>query len=85
MGMMATIHVQIDAKVKRRAEAALAAIGLSVPDAVCMMLISVSKEGALPFDPYMPNATTIKAMKEADAGKGKRFKPAEEAFRDLGI
>ena len=32
-----------------------------------------------------PNSTTVKAMKELDEGKGKRFSSAEELFQDLGI
>ena len=32
-----------------------------------------------------PNSTTVKAMKELDEGKGKRFGSAEELFQDLGI
>ena len=31
------------------------------------------------------NATTVKAMKELDEGKGKRFGSAEELFQDLGV
>jgi hypothetical protein len=32
-----------------------------------------------------PNAATINAMKELDAGKGTRFADAEALFKDLGI
>ena len=39
----------------------------------------------LPFAVQVPNATTVKAMKELDEGKGKRFGSAEELFQDLGI
>jgi DNA-damage-inducible protein J len=85
MAATAMVHVRVDEKVKKRANAALAAMGLSVSDAVRMMLMRVSKEKALPFDVNVPNATTIKAMKEADAGKGKRFKTVEALFEDLGI
>jgi DNA-damage-inducible protein J len=33
----------------------------------------------------VPNATTVKAMRAADTGKGKRLKSAGELFKDLGI
>lgn len=33
----------------------------------------------------VPNADTIKAIKELNRGKGKRFNDAEELFRGLGI
>ncbi len=44
-------------------------MGLTLSDAVRLLLSKVEKEHALPFDPLIPNATTIAAMKEARAGK----------------
>ena len=41
-------------------------------DAVRMLLVRVAVERALPFDVKVPNATTAKAMRAADKGKGKR-------------
>jgi DNA-damage-inducible protein J len=43
-------------------------MGLTVSDAVRLMLTRVAREHALPFDPLIPNATTVAAMKEARAG-----------------
>jgi DNA-damage-inducible protein J len=37
-----------------------------------MLLVRVAAEKALPFDVKIPNATTVKAMRAADEGKGKR-------------
>lgn len=34
-----------------------------------MLLVKVAQEKALPFDPLVPNAVTIAAMKEARRGK----------------
>jgi DNA-damage-inducible protein J len=48
--------------------------GLDRPDAVRLMLTKVAKEHALPFDPLIPNARTIAAIKEARAGKLLRAK-----------
>jgi len=45
----------------------------------------VADEKRHPFTVQTPNATTAKAMKELDEGKGKRFGSAEELFRDLGV
>ncbi len=47
----------------------LASIGLSVSDAFRLMLVRVAKEKALPFQPLVPNAKTIAAMKDARAGR----------------
>jgi DNA-damage-inducible protein J len=35
--------------------------------------------------PYIPNATTTKAMNELESGQGKRFDNADALFKDLGI
>ena len=69
------VHVRIDGRIKARAEKALAAMGLSVSDAVRVLLTRVAAEKALPFAvcvPHVPNAKTIAAMKELEAGVGVR-------------
>lgn len=62
------IQTRIDGTIKEQAAAVLAAVGLTVSDAVRMMLTKVAHDGTLPFDPLVPNATTIAAMKEARRG-----------------
>jgi len=79
------VHVRIDQGVKDRATKALATMGLSVSDAVRMMLVRVAAEDALPFDVRVPNATTVKAMEAADRREGRRFSSAEALLKDLGI
>ena len=79
------VHVRVDEKTKQRAAKTLAAMGISVSDAVRMLLVRVVAEKALPFDVKIPNATTVKAMRAADQGKGKRLKSAGALFKDLGI
>lgn len=85
MAATAMVHVRVDETVKESATATLAEMGLSVSDAVRMMLVRVAAEKALPFEVRTPNAVTVRAMKAADKGKGKRFKTAEALFKDLGI
>jgi DNA-damage-inducible protein J len=85
MAETSMVHVRVDEKVKANATAALEAMGISVSDAVRMMLVRVAVEKALPFEVKVPNAKTAKAMREADRGKGKRFKSASAVFEDLGI
>jgi len=79
------VHIRVDQKVKKKAAKTLAAMGISVSDAVRMLLIRVAAEKALPFDVKVPNATTVKAMQALDRGEGKRFKSADDLFRDLGV
>jgi DNA-damage-inducible protein J len=79
------VHVRVDEKVKEKAAETLAAMGISVSDVVRMLLVRVAAEKALPFEVKVPNATTVKAMKMADRGKGKRYRSAEALLKDLGI
>jgi len=79
------VHVRVDEKTKQRAAKALAGMGISVSDAVRMLLVRVAAEKALPFDVKIPNTTTVKAMRAADRGKGKRHTSAAALFKDLGI
>lgn len=65
----ALVQTRIDPDVKKEATAVLAAVGLTVSDAVRLMLMRVAAEKALPFEPLVPNAETIAAMKEARSGK----------------
>jgi len=81
----AMVHVRVDGKVKDRAAKTLAAMGMSVSDAVRMLLVRVAAEKALPFEVKVPNTTTVKAMRAADRGRGKRFDSANALFKDLGI
>lgn len=50
-----------------------------------MLLVRVAAEKALPFDVKVPNATTIKAMRADDRGKGKRSRSVDALFKELGI
>jgi DNA-damage-inducible protein J len=85
MASTTMVHVRVNEKVKEKAAETLAEMGLSVSDAVRMMLVRVAAEKALPFDVRAPNALTVKAMQAADKGRGKRFRSARELFKDLGI
>jgi DNA-damage-inducible protein J len=85
MPSTAMVHVRIDEKIKEEASATLAKMGISISDAVRMMLVRVAAEKALPFEVRLPNATTVNAMKSADKKQGKRFRSAEALFEDLGI
>lgn len=68
MAANALVQARIDGAIKEEAATVLATMGLTVSDAVRLMLTRVAREHALPFDPLIPNATTIAAMMEAHAG-----------------
>ena len=78
------MRARIDSDTKERATEALHAMGLTVSDAIRLMLLRVADEKRLPFAVHVPNAITVEAMKELEEGKGKRFADAEELFKDIG-
>ena len=86
MYLMATttmIHVRVDERVKAKATKALAAMGLSVSDAVRVLLTRVAAEKALPFNVQVPNETTAAAMEEARRGALKSFGSVTDLMADL--
>ena len=67
------VRARIDSDTKARATETLQAMGLSVSDAIRLLLLRVADEKRLPFTVQTPNATTARAVKELDEGRGKRF------------
>jgi DNA-damage-inducible protein J len=83
MAANALVQARIDGAVKEEAAAVLTSMGLTVSDAVRLLLTRVAKEHALPFDPLIPNAQTVEAMKEARRGKLTSFESVDELMADL--
>ncbi|MDE0262957.1 MAG: type II toxin-antitoxin system RelB/DinJ family antitoxin [Bryobacterales bacterium] len=81
----AVVRARIDSETKRRATEALRAMGLSVSDAIRLLLVRVADEQRLPFSVRVPNTATIEAMEELEEGKGRRFDSAEDLFRELDL
>ena len=77
------VRARIDAKTKKRAANALQAMGLSISDAIRLLMLRVADERRLPFEVKAPNAATHEAMAELEAGKGKRFASVEALMADL--
>lgn len=69
----AVVRARIDEHIKEEASIVLAAMGLTVSDAFRIMLTRIAREKALPFEPLIPNETTIAAMREARSGGLKSF------------
>ncbi len=66
--MSSVVRARIDEKVKDEATAVLASIGLTVSDAFRLMMVRIATEKRLPFEPLVPNAETIEAMKASRRG-----------------
>lgn len=79
----ALVQTRINGTVKDEAAAVLATMGLTVSDAVRLMLTRVAHDKALPFEPLTPNAETIAAMQEARAGKTAGFNSVDALMADL--
>lgn len=62
------VQARIDPAIKEEAAAVLSAMGLTVSDAVRLMLTRVAREHTLPFNPLMPSEETVAAMKDARRG-----------------
>ncbi|BCA66212.1 type II toxin-antitoxin system RelB/DinJ family antitoxin [Fluviibacter phosphoraccumulans] len=79
----AVVRARIDEHIKEEASTVLAAMGLTVSDAFRIMLTRVAYEKALPFEPLVPNETTVKAMRDARKAKLARFDSVEALMADL--
>ena len=83
MATDAIVRARIDGQVKEKATTVLAEMGLSVSDAIRMLLVRVAAEKALPFEARVPNAETVAAMQELERGGGRSFATVEELMADL--
>ena len=77
------VRARIDTATKERAADALGAMGLSIADAIRLLMMRVADERRLPFEVKFPNATTRRAIAELEAGKGKRFASVDALVADL--
>ncbi len=67
MALSSTLHIRVDDEIKTQASEVLAAMGLSVSDAVRILLKRVVNDQAFPLELKEPNAQTRAAMEEARA------------------
>mgnify|MGYP000503250830 CR=1 FL=1 len=64
MSKTETIRARIEPELKHNAETVLAALGLSVTEALTLFYKQISLQHGLPFDVKIPNDVTIKALKQ---------------------
>ena len=84
-GANAVVRARIDEATRDEAAAVLGEMGLSVSDAIRMLLIRVARDHTIPFDLKVPNAETRAAMLRARARMktGEGFGPAEDMLDEL--
>lgn len=86
MAATTMVHVRVDEKVKAQAAETLAAMGLTVSDAIRVFLTRVVAEKALPFEVKVPNAVSREAIAEASEliqSRRARFSTADALLNDL--
>mgnify|MGYP001201203355 CR=1 FL=1 len=77
------VRARIDTDTKERAASALEAMGLTISDAIRLLMLRIAEEHRLPFDVKVPNAATKEALAELEAGKGRKFVSVDELMADL--
>jgi DNA-damage-inducible protein J len=77
------VRARIDHKTKERAAAALADMGLSISDAIRLLMLRIADERRLPFEVKAPNAITRKAIAELESGEAKAFANVADLMADL--
>jgi DNA-damage-inducible protein J len=78
-----TIRARIDSETKERAAEALEAMGLSISDAIRLLMVRVAREKKLPFEVRVPNAETQEAIRELATEQGNRVHSVDELFAEL--
>jgi len=83
MAESSVVRARIDERIKREATDVLASIGLTVSDAFRLLLVRVAHEGALPFEPLVPNRKTIAALRATRRGMVKRVGSSKDLLAEL--
>lgn len=83
MAAAEVVRARIDAGLKKEATDVLETMGLSVSDAIRMMLVRVVADRSLPFDVRSPNRETEAALEAASQGDVARFSNVTDLMADL--
>ncbi len=81
MAETAMIHVRVEEDLKARATMALAKMGMTVSEAVRVLLVRVANDQAFPFPIKVPNAATSAAIASDDLVGP--FATGQDLIRDL--
>jgi DNA-damage-inducible protein J len=77
------IHIRVDQELKTKATDTLDKMGLSLSDAVRLLLTRIAVEKALPFEVRVPNAQTAAAMQAGDRGDVSKASSVAEMMAQL--
>jgi DNA-damage-inducible protein J len=83
MAQDSVVRARIDEKTKAKAAKVFADCGLTLSDAIRIMLTRTAQEKAIPFSIHVPNKVTQKAIQDVQQGKVLRAKNIEELLKQL--
>lgn len=70
MAKTATVRARVEPALKREAEGVLEELGLNPTAAITLYYEQIVKRHGIPFDLSLPNETTLRAMRDAESGRG---------------
>ena len=77
------VRARIDTATKVRAGKALNAMGLTVSDAIRLLMLRIADEHRLPFEIKVPNTKTCELIVELASGRGEKFTSVNELMADI--
>ena len=83
MNKISTVNARMEPMLKTKAESILHKVGLTTAEAIRLFYSQICLQKGLPFDVKVPNATTIKAMRDADSGKTIKAESVDDFFKTL--
>ncbi len=83
-GTDTVVRARIDRATKQEATRLFQQMGITVSDAIRMMLVQAVAERALPFEVKVPNPDTVAALQDSRNGVVTRFTSVNELFADIG-
>jgi DNA-damage-inducible protein J len=83
MAATGMVHIRVDQKVKAKAAKTLATMGLTVSDAVRLLLTRIASEQALPFEVRVPNRETKAAIAAGERGEVSRARTVAQMMANL--
>ena len=85
MTKTAIVRAQVEAELKKQAEARFSEWGMTVDEAITLFYERVTSICSDPFSPHIPNAETIEAMNERKDREGlTEYASFEEFKADFG-
>lgn len=81
-GADAVVRARIDLSTKQEATMLFRQMGITVSDAIRMMLVQAVAEKALPFEVRVPNAETVAALQDSRNGIVTRAASVDDLFAE---